>query len=445
VVRPISELETQLANRRYRRRHSKDKPPDNRAEGERDRDRILYSSAYRRLGGVTQVVWAREEGHLFHNRLTHSAKVAQLGQRIAQKLEREAKKSTTLRRTVVALGGLDPNVAEAAGLGHDLGHPPFGHIAEDALKAHIRAEGVPDGFEGNAQTFRIVTKLAAHDEDMPGLNLTWATLNALLKYPKMADGVAEKYGAYSTEQEDFDWARQGLGLAPEERSLEAQIMDWSDDIAYAVHDLEDFFRAGLIPMAMFDTVHDLRSVWDAVEGKWHSEWGDLPLKRDQEEVFGTVVVLFPAHGPWHATRTERARLRSYTSSRIGQLVGRTSLTAQGLDVARSARIEAEFLKQLTREYVINGPMLTTQQAGQIRLVEQLYAMLRDALKTGNAKVFPAHAAEEVAEALEEPENKELGCRAAADVISGLTEAQAVHLYQRLAGVDFGPLLDPAVL
>ena len=444
-MRPIGELERELDARRYRRRHTKDKPPDNRAEGERDRDRILYSSAYRRLGGVTQVVWAREEGHLFHNRLTHSAKVAQLGQRIAQKLEREARKSVLLRRTVVARGGLDPNVVEAAGLGHDLGHPPFGHIAEDALKQLIRKEGVDDGFEGNAQTFRIVTKLAAHDEDMRGLNLTWASLNAILKYPIMADGVAEKYGAYSTEREDFAWARQDIGLPDGEPSLEAQIMDWSDDIAYAVHDLEDFFRAGLIPMAMFDTVHDLRSVWDEVERKWHDEWGEPPLKRDQEEVFGTVVVLFPAQGPWHATRTERARLRAYTSSRIGSLVGRTSLTTEGLDVGRGARLEAEFLKQLTREYVINGGMLATQQAGQIRLIEQLYGMLREALRTGNSRVFPAHAAEEVAEALEQPSDNGLGCRSAADVIAGLTEAQAVHLYQRLAGVDFGPLLDPAVL
>lgn len=444
MTRPIGQLETELKVSRYVRRHAGDKLEDNRFAAERDRDRVLYSSAFRRLGGVTQVVWALEEGHLLHNRLTHSLKVAQLGQRIAQKLEREARGSVKLRRTIVAQGGLDANVVEAAGLGHDLGHPPFGHIAEDALNTRIRAENVGDGFEGNAQTFRIVTKLAAHDADRPGLNLTRASLNAILKYPRMASAGQAKYGAYSDELDDFQWARAGLVLDPEEPTLEARIMDWSDDIAYAVHDLEDFYRAGLIPMASLDTEHDVRDIWDEVQGKWHAEWGVPPTTAEQKQVVASDVLLFP-HEVWHSTRTQRANLREFTSRRIGGLVAQTTLTPEGLHIGREARVEAEFLKQLTRHYVIDNPILTTQQQGQITLVIQLYRILRRAVRHGNNRVFPAHARDDIAEALDQPGDKNLGCRSVADVIAGLTEAQAVHLHQRLSGVEFGALLDPAIL
>lgn len=129
---------------------------DYRSPAQIDRDRILYSTAFARLAEVTQVVTA-DQGHVFHNRLTHSLKVGQLARRMAEKILREQAKEAD------ELGGLDPDVAEAAGLAHDLGHPPFGHIAEETLDELLRTQGVQDGFEGNAQSFRILTKIAVSD------------------------------------------------------------------------------------------------------------------------------------------------------------------------------------------------------------------------------------------------------------------------------------------
>jgi len=158
------------ANRCDRRQSE---PGDQRSSGQRDRDRILYTTALRRLAGVTQVV-APGEGHIFHNRLTHTLEVAQIGRRLAEKIVVED------RELADALGEIDPEVVEAAALAHDLGHPPFGHITERLLDKLVVDEGDPDGYEGNAQSFRIITKLAIRRENQIGLNLTRATLNAVL-------------------------------------------------------------------------------------------------------------------------------------------------------------------------------------------------------------------------------------------------------------------------
>ena len=165
---------------RYQRRYQGDRDDDQRDPGQRDRDRILYTSAFRRLAGITQVA-APSEPYAVHNRLTHSLEVAQIGRRLAERLLAEAE---ALRLDV---SNLNPDVVEAAALAHDLGHPPFGHIAEDELDHLVRvaSSGNDDleGFGGNAQSFRIVTYLAVRHERFPGLNLTAATLDAILKYP----------------------------------------------------------------------------------------------------------------------------------------------------------------------------------------------------------------------------------------------------------------------
>ncbi|NJL29795.1 MAG: dNTP triphosphohydrolase [Thermoanaerobaculia bacterium] len=226
------------ASDREARRHDEPRSIDQRTPAERDRDRILYSSALRRLVGVTQVV-DPAEGHAFHNRLLHTFKVAQIGRRLAQKLLKEQPEEAR------ALGEVDPEVVEAAALAHDLGHPPFGHIAERELDELLRKQGDMEGFEGNAQSFRILTKLAFVAKQHPGLNLTRATLNATLKYPwrrQTAGKGQHKWGAYYSERPELEWARQN-GPRGETRCVEAELMDWADDITYAVHDLEDFYRA----------------------------------------------------------------------------------------------------------------------------------------------------------------------------------------------------------
>ena len=255
-----------------------DREQGRRNSFQRDRDRILYTSAFRRLAWVTQVV-SSEEGDPFHNRLTHTLEVAQIGRRLAEKFRGEQPEIAG------ALGDIDPDVVEAAALAHDMGHPPFGHIAEEKLQECMNGVGVCDGFEGNAQSFRIVTKLAIRHSEIDGLNLTSATLNAILKYPWLWRDRPEKYdkkwGAYITEKEEFEWARR-LGPAEGVKSVEADIMDLSDDIAYAVHDVEDFYRAGLIPLDRLRVADDEVNAF-AVYASQALAKGGKPGECDQAE------------------------------------------------------------------------------------------------------------------------------------------------------------------
>jgi dGTPase len=227
-----------------------------------DRDRIVSSPFFDRLGGVTQVISPGGAGLLVHNRLTHSLKVAQVGRAVAERLVADEEYRDLLDK----LGGCDPDVAEAAALAHDLGHPPFGHLGERVLDTLARQRfGLTDGFEGNAQSYRIVTSF--------GLDLTAAVRAATLKYPwtrrsyprphvRYLDppprGASEpvddpgsgsaKFGSYVTELADLRHAREPFAgrLAEWQQTVEASVMDTADDIAYAIHDVEDFHRVGVL-------------------------------------------------------------------------------------------------------------------------------------------------------------------------------------------------------
>jgi dGTPase len=220
---------------------------DTRSHFQRDRDRVLYSDAFRRLSDVTQVVGS-SEAHPFHNRLTHTLEVAQIARRISERILQNFKKKYS-----DIVKHLDPDVVEAAALAHDLGHPPFGHAAETELNELMLSKDYlnPEGFEGNAQTFRILNTLAPHRPHYYGLDLCRATLNAVIKYPNLRDikdGASkhQKFNAYSTERKQYDFARE---LSHDsEQSLEASIMDYSDDVSYSVHDFFDFYRVGLLQL-----------------------------------------------------------------------------------------------------------------------------------------------------------------------------------------------------
>jgi dGTPase len=424
------------------------KQKDSREPAQRDYDRILYSSALRRLGGVTQVV-AAHEGHVFHNRLTHSMRVAQLSRRLAQKFVQESPQKAQ------DIGGIDPDVTEAAGLAHDLGHPPFGHIAEEVLRACVANKDIWDGFEGNAQSFRIVTKLALRSMRARGLNLTRATLNALLKYPwtRQSDGYKKKkYGLYQSEKEEFDFAR---GLHPvvgdDRKSPEAEIMDWADDITYAVHDAEDFYRARLIPLDRLASLDDRSERQRFFDGMYQrpelkKQMGSEP-REDLEQAFLAVIRTFPIAESYTGTREQRSRLRDFSSTLIGQFVNAIELkqpisgSERFVDISHSKQLEVKMLKALTWFYVIYNPALATQQHGQRKIIRDLFEIFSNAAvseKDEERNIIPFAFQDEVSEARGDSRHI---VRVVTDLIAGMTEQGLVKLHRRLTGIDMGSILD----
>jgi dGTPase len=434
---------------KYRRLEENRDELDGRTRAERDRDRVLYSWAFRRLAGVTQVV-TPGEGEVFHNRLTHSLKVAQVARRLAEQLRKQP--------VAARAQGIDPDVVEAAALAHDLGHPPFGHIAEHELQALLLNRGVQDSFEGNAQAFRIITKLAIRDGNVVGLNLTRATLNAVLKYPWFRDPFhkkkSRKWGAYHTESAAFEFSRERT--SGEVQSIEAQIMDWADEIAYAVHDVEDFFRAGLIPLhalaappaetnpevVLFLQRAEENGVGDdATFADFRSvalrlfQWGEFPRE------------------PYRRTRRDRARLWAFRAAFIRRAWNATRLSQQKsptLQIDPGFRLQVKVLKQLNWQYAVTNPALAGQQYGQRRIVRDLFEILERAAFTANRDkwlIFPTPEREALESLMSDYGGNppdELRYRIVADAVAGMTDRQA-HLYhQRLTGTSAGSVGDPIV-
>jgi dGTPase len=467
-----------VRSRTDRRHRQPAKQGDERGDFERDRDRILFSSAFRRLAGVTQVV-APTEAHPIHNRLTHSLKVAQIGRGLAETLIKE---NGGDQKRFNGVGGLDPFVVEAAGLAHDLGHPPFGHVAEqelDWLVAGARSNCVGidqvspepgdsrhlcEGFEGNAQSFRIITQLSSRFIDgIPGLDLTRATLCAVLKYPRLYKdslGNKRKWGAYDSERTDFDFARQ---LVPNDskdlRSLEAFLMDWADDIAYAVHDLEDFFRAGLIPLDRLassgwerDRFLDAEVCRQEKERKKKAPHDPPITKVRLKDVFEPLMQIVPFHGPYSGAREERAKLRVFTSTLIGKYIDVVKFNVNGengwgeksVKIEDRYRDEVETLKGLTWFYVIDSETLAAQRYGQRQVIRELFDIYCNAACSGNPlelRVLPRYFRDRVRKP--EDDSDRFVRRVAADVIASMSEVQAIETYQRLTGTSFGSALTRA--
>lgn len=414
---------------------------DVREPAQKDRDRVIYTSAFRRLAGVTQVVGA-VEGHAFHNRLTHTIEVAQIARRLTERLC--TTQGAEIERHAIAL---DPDVVEAAALAHDLGHPPFGHVAEEALRDCVDAAAPDaDGYEGNAQSFRILVRLAAQRPPHRGLNVTRATLNAVLKYPWFrGDGPTDKpkkFGAYRSDSDDFEFARRGF--APGVRALEAQVMDHADAVAYSVHDFDDFYRAGLLPL---DDVHagiDREITRFRDGGKLPSDFVE-GNRKELKQWFG----LMP-RGRYTGEYNQRAALRALSSSLIGEFAGTPRLVSGNdslqLDVPPASELRIRFLQSIVWRHVIESPRLATQQHGQRRIIETLFQAYCDAI--GDPKEAPRLVPGAFRKELDELETAStsrsrtaLVARLAADIVASLTDTQAVAIFRRITGVAPGSVMD----
>ena len=437
---------------RTKRHHdfkSKDPAADSRSEARRDRDRIIYSVEFQRLVGVTQVVSPTERFPV-HNRLTHSLKVSQVGRSIAEQLIHRYE-NTGIRQH------LDPDVVDAACLAHDLGHPPFGHNTERELDSLLREAEAPDsaiedGFEGNAQSFRVVTKTAIRYQEIdrkPGLNLTAASLNAILKYPwgqRENGSRRRKWGYYQTERPDFEFARRecGFSLDSERPSLEASIMNLADDISYAVHDVEDFVRAGLIPTAVF-TLESNEHIWFQTKC---AEIAPHLSPVDVAQVLG-FVNLFRYKG----RHSDLAMLSEFRSESVNHFISslRIKLTEHGpeVDVPTDVQTEIDVLQLLTRIYVIDSPAVQGQRYGQRRMIREIFnvfleeATLPDTTshpRSQSLRIFPPLWQERIES--EPPGNANVIKRLVADLIASMTEQQVCDTFEKLTGRGQSSAVDP---
>lgn len=424
---------------RFERLRSGDEPkdpPDPRTPGQRDRDRVLYTPQFRRLAEVTQVVGSHETD-LFHNRLTHTLEVAQIARRIAERWL--ADKSDL---------SIDADVVETAAFAHDIGHPPFGHIAEKKLD-ELLTPYLPDGFEGNAQSFRILTKLASRSRNYAGLNLTRASLQAVTKYPwgrGPAGKQHRKYGAFHPEKTDFTWSRIGLGERAARQTPEATIMDWADDVAYALHDVDDFFQAGLVPLDRLarDQREQDRFVTRTF-ARWVEESKTLLGERiDYEAAAANLFAEFPDE-PWGSSSGERI-MSTLVPYKINQYVTGLSLIDGVLTEDPDMRREIDVLKSLTWTYVIEAPALAAQQEGQRRVATTLLTYYTEcAAKNRHALPLWARAYlgdDELVAQHESPEKAQL--RIACDVVASLSERQALALFARVTGHDAGSVTSSIV-
>ncbi|WP_227820077.1 deoxyguanosinetriphosphate triphosphohydrolase [Agromyces aureus] len=400
------------------RRHPEEHT-NRRSDFARDRARLLHSSALRRLAAKTQVLSPTAGLDFARNRLTHSLEVAQVGRELASSL------------------GLDPDVVDTACLAHDLGHPPFGHNGEKALNIWAAEIG---GFEGNAQTLRILTRLEPKVFDAEGrgygLNLTRASLDASCKYPwPEATSVADpsgraKFGFYRDDLDVFTWLRRG---APERRlCIEAQVMDLSDDIAYSVHDFEDAIVNGYIDVeSLGERVdHDalVTSMYEWIGGAY-----------SHDELIAAFDRLDSLEGwleSWSGSRRDQAQLKNLTSQLIGRFArAATEATRSAFPLASLIRFDADVvvprevqaeiavLKGIVAAFVMSRnsrqPIYTQQREVLVELADALFA-------TGDRDLDPGFA-EDWAAAADDTGRR----RAIVDQVASLTDQSALAWHERL--------------
>ena len=391
---------------------------------ERDRARLVHAASLRRMAAKTQVVGPQSDDFV-RNRLTHSLEVAQVARDLAHPL------------------GCHPDLAETAALAHDLGHPPFGHNGERALNDLAADCG---GFEGNAQTLRILTRLEAKTfagETSVGLNLTRATLDACVKYPwgrddapaprgSHGDGAPRtlrKFGVYDDDRPVFDWMR--AGVTGRRRSVEAQVMDIADDIAYSVHDLEDGIVAGKIDLPALADAGLRREVWETARQWYLPDVDDEAMEDSWRRLLGGAS--WP-RASYDGSRRGLAALKNLTSDLIGVFCGAVQQATEAamgdrpivrhegdVVVPATTDLDVALLKAIAAHFVMQGEGRVGLMTRQRELLHDLHAWFAAAPEQRLDRVFVddfTAAGDDAARA-----------RVLIDQLASLTDASAVALAQ----------------
>ncbi len=395
---------------------------DFRTPFEIDRDRLIHTSAFRRLQAKTQVFLSGEYD-FYRSRLTHSLEVAQIGRSITRFLNRTS-------QDLDSGFYLDESLVEACCLAHDLGHPPFGHAGEKSLHKLMVTFG---GFEGNAQTLRLLTStIYGEGSDRRGLNPTRGFLDGVLKYKALLTSFQEipkNHFLYPDQAPVLDFLYPGISLpsAPKDKnglkSVECQIMDWADDTAYSANDIIDGVQAGFIS-------HDRVMVW--AEGQ--------NLDPEQKQALDDL-----------ARQLKKGDLHRFFSKKMGDFIQSVSLIpvqnsvsslsnrwSFGITVSEPAVKTSSLYKKIAADLVFISPQLQQfEYKGNMMLNRLFSALMEEEVKGKGFKIAPPALRQRLLLAETEAEKARLIC----DYLAGMTDKFATRMYKRLFDPDFGSIVD----
>lgn len=385
-----------------------------RSEFARDRARVVHSSALRRLGAKTQVLSPTNGGDFARTRLTHTLEVAQIGREMALDL------------------GLDPDIVDMAALAHDLGHPPFGHNGETALNEWAREFG---GFEGNAQTLRLLTRIEPKvfvDGTSRGLNLTRASLNATCKYPwgkSIADDLqTSKFGVYPDDAEIFDWMR--AGDTSTRKSIEAQVMDFADDVAYSVHDFEDAIVGRYLSLDLLSNSINLDDLLIKVQA-WTTGFSTDELADALNRLSTSNYWL----DSFDLAPSSLGRLKNLASELIGRFVSAAVSATVSANLGKQIRIEGDLVipRQIEAEIavlkgIVSAVLMTaSERQPYYDWQRALLIELADALLHQSGRHLDAYCTGAWQQAIDEIQQR----RVIVDQIACLTDQSAITMHANL--------------
>lgn len=397
-----------------------------------DRDRVLHTPSFRRLQSKTQVFWSGEYD-FYRTRLTHSLEVAQIGKSITRWLAHSSQELTDDFF-------IDSDLIEAICLSHDLGHPPFGHAGERSLNHFMSGYG---GFEGNAQTLRLLTK-RIFSQSRTGMDPSRAFLDGVLKYKsqwselKTVEGECPKnHFLYDDQFEELNWAMGGNDFPVELqagkdrdgfKSIECQVMDWADDTAYSLNDLADGVKAGFL-------TSDRVARWAEKRGHAISE----------ESALGSLI---------RAIRGQRIEL--FAGKRIGRYIQAASLVrdtnllsgtshryAFRLEIDPEVKAESELFQKLAYDVVFQSPQLKQLEHKGSYILRHLWELLETRYVEGKKidgqefALLPEADAVEIEAAGSAAERARLVC----DFLAGMTDGYAARTFRRLFEPGFGSIGD----